>query len=66
VTRLRAAHPGRDIVAVAHMGVILTQVQAALGISAYDAFSHRIDNLSVTELHWQESGWQAHGVNHRP
>jgi len=66
VARLRAAHPGRDIVAVAHMGAILTQVQAALGIAAYDAFAHRIDNLSVTELHWQNDGWQSRGINHCP
>lgn len=66
VARLRANHPGRDIVAVAHMGTILTQVQAALGITAFEAFGHRIDNLSVTELHWQEAGWQVHVINHRP
>lgn len=64
--RLRAAHPGRDIVAVAHMGAILTQVQAALGISAYEAFAQRIDNLSVTELHWVGTGWQAQTINHHP
>ena len=66
VTRLRAVHPSRDIVAVAHMGVILTQVQASLGVTAYEAFSHRIDNLSVTELHWQGAGWRAEGINHCP
>lgn len=64
--RLRAAHPGRDIIAVAHMGAILTQVQAALGVSAYEAFAHRIDNLSVTELHWAEDGWQVQAINHAP
>ncbi len=64
--RLRAAHPGRDIVAVAHMGAILTQVQAALGVTAYEAFAHRIDNLSVTELHWVGVGWQARAINHHP
>ncbi|WP_297774463.1 histidine phosphatase family protein [uncultured Roseovarius sp.] len=66
VTRLRAAHPGRDIVAVAHMGAILTQVQAALGVAAYDAFAQRIDNLSVTELHWADETWQAKTINHLP
>lgn len=66
VARLRAAHPARDIVAVAHMGPILTQVQAALGITAYAAFGHRIDNLSVTELHWQGAGWRAERINHCP
>ena len=66
VDRLRAAHPLRDIVAVAHMGAVLTQVQAALGVSAYEAFGHRIDTLSVTELHWQGTGWRAERINHCP
>ena len=66
VARLRAAHPGHDIIAVAHMGTILTQVQAALGVSAHKAFGHRIDNLSVTELHWQSAGWRLRGINHCP
>ncbi len=63
---LRAAHPGRDIIAVAHMGAILTQVQTALGIGAYEAFSHRIDNLSVTSLRHDGAHWHADRVNHLP
>lgn len=66
VDALIAAHPGRDIVAVAHFGVILTQLQRALRISAYDTFAHRIDNLSVTELHVATPRWQAAAINHRP
>ena len=61
-----AAHPGRDIIAVAHMGAILTQVQMALGISAYEAFGHRIDNLSVTALHHDGGRWHADRINYRP
>lgn len=64
VGRLMQAHPGRDIVAVAHFGVILTQVQQALQISAKDAFEHRIDNLSVTELRFGPKGWHAGRINH--
>ena len=66
VARLRAAHPGRDIIAVAHFGAILTQVQRALQVDAYEAFSHRIDNLSVTDLHWAEARWRAGRINHVP
>ncbi|NCQ24339.1 MAG: histidine phosphatase family protein [Rhodobacteraceae bacterium CG17_big_fil_post_rev_8_21_14_2_50_63_15] len=66
IARLRAAHPGRDIVAVAHLGVILTQVQGALGLSAYDAFSHRIDTLSVTEMNWRDGVWHARAINYQP
>lgn len=65
-TRLVAAHPGRDIIIVAHMGAILTQVQQALRIDAFEAFAHRIDPLSVTELHHADDGWLARTINHLP
>ncbi|MDX5401390.1 MAG: histidine phosphatase family protein [Rhodobacterales bacterium] len=66
VDRLLTSHAGRDIVVVAHFGVILTQVQKALRIGAYEAFSHRIDNLSVTELHHDGAAWNAVRINHLP
>lgn len=64
VDRLRAAHPGREIVLVAHVGVILTQVQRALGIGAYQALAHKIDNLSVTRLEAADGAWRAGVINH--
>lgn len=66
VARLQADHPGRDIILVAHFGAILTQVQQALQIGAYEAFSHKIDNLSVTELHHDGALWTARHINHLP
>ena len=66
VDRLLTAQAGRDIVVVAHFGVILTQVQKAMRISAYEAFAHRIDNLSVTELHLSDDVWKALRINHLP
>ena len=65
VDAIAAAHAGRTIIAVAHFGVILTQVQRALGIGGYEAFSHKIDNLSVTEIVFDE-GWSAGRINHKP
>lgn len=64
VDRLRATHQG-DVIVVAHFGVILTQVQRALGVGAYAAMSHKIDNLSVTTLTWDD-GWQAERINRIP
>ncbi|EBA12297.1 Phosphoglycerate mutase [Roseobacter sp. CCS2] len=55
-----------DLIVVAHFGVILTQVQRALGIGAYEAFSHRIDNLSVTVLDTGDTNWTAEHINHNP
>lgn len=66
VDALIASYPGQDIVAVAHFGVILTQVQRALGISPYQAFGHKIDNLSVTELRLSNGQWNAGVINHLP
>ena len=54
-----------DIIVVCHFGVILTQVQRALGISAYDAFANRIDNLSVTDMSFDNS-WHIGAINHCP
>ncbi|MEO0567783.1 MAG: histidine phosphatase family protein [Pseudomonadota bacterium] len=55
-----------DLIIVAHFGAILTQVQRALSIPAYDAFANRIDNLSVTEIHHTDQGWDVGSINHRP
>lgn len=66
ISRLLKGHPGRDVIVVAHMGTILTQVQRALGLSGYNAFAHQIFNLSVTELHWRDNKWDAVSINHCP
>ncbi|MEW9921227.1 histidine phosphatase family protein [Marimonas sp. MJW-29] len=63
---MNATHPGAQIIAVAHFGVILTQVQRALGVGAYDAMAHKIDNLSVTTLHHDDGAWHVDRINHLP
>lgn len=64
VKRISAAHPNAHIIAVAHFGVILTQVQAVLGMTAYDVLAHKIDPLSVTTL--QPATGTAKHINHSP
>lgn len=66
VDALIARHAGRNIIAVAHIGVIMTQIERASGQPARDVLGHRIDNLSVTELSLGPSGWQIRRVNHLP
>jgi alpha-ribazole phosphatase len=66
VDRLNHAHPDAHIIAVAHFGVILTQVQRALGVSAYAAMAHKIDNLSVTQITHSAGKWAVAGINHLP
>jgi len=64
--RLATAHPGADIVVVAHFGAILAALQRALNLTPSDAFAHKIDNLSLTELTLTAAGWQVGRINHRP
>jgi alpha-ribazole phosphatase len=62
VADLDATAPPGPIIAVAHFGVILTQVQRALGITAREVFAQKIDNLSLTQI----SGGTAVRINHIP
>lgn len=62
--RLAATYPGQPVVVVAHFGAILTQVQRATGAVGRAAFAHKIDNLSLTELHLTPQGWAALRINH--
>lgn len=66
VDKMNAAHQGCDIVAVAHFGVILTQLQRAGRLAARSALAFKIDNLSVTRLEFTDPHWRVLGVNHRP
>jgi broad specificity phosphatase PhoE len=63
VDELITNHAGRDLVIVGHFGQILTQIQRAEGLSAEAAFSHRIDNLSLTELIYGPEGWRSGRLN---
>ncbi|MEM7317620.1 MAG: histidine phosphatase family protein [Pseudomonadota bacterium] len=59
-------HGHQDLVVVGHFGMILTQVQRALHLDANEAFAHRIDNLSVTQISRAQNGWEVGVINHRP
>lgn len=64
VDQLVADHKGRDIIVVAHFGVILTQIQRASNMSAKSVFSFVIDNLSITQIdHLGADTWRIRGVN---
>lgn len=66
VDSLNAAHPDTHIISVAHFGVILTQVQRALGVSAQEVMGHKIDNLSVTSISHHNGAWDISHINHLP
>jgi alpha-ribazole phosphatase len=66
VDAMTDAHPGRDIVAVAHLGVILTQLRRAGELTAAEAITQPLAPLSVTRIDGDGGYWRLRGVNHRP
>ena len=66
VQRLNHRFPDAHIVAAAHFGVILTQVQQASGMTAYEALGHKIDNFSVTRITWEGDTGQVDVINQIP
>ncbi|MBE1291527.1 MAG: histidine phosphatase family protein [Rhodobacteraceae bacterium] len=66
IDRLIDAHRGAKLIVVVHFGVILTQIQRAEQLTAEEVFAHRIDNLSVTSIKIDDTGWTAHPINHVP
>lgn len=67
VEEIMQTHRGRDIIAVAHFGVILTQVQAAMGIDARAVLAHRIEPLSLTRITFHGDGrTEVQVINHQP
>jgi len=66
VKRINQRHPGKDIIAVAHFAVILTQLQRAAAMPAKSALTFKIDNLSVTKIDFLDPGWRVSRVNCLP
>ncbi len=66
VDRVNAAYPDAHVIAVAHFGTILTQIQRATGQSAYEVLAHEIHNLSVTRIRHERGQWAVETINHTP
>ncbi len=62
--RLVRAYAGRNIIIVAHFGAILSALQRADNLTPEQAFSHRIDPLSITEMMHSADGWRLGRINH--
>lgn len=66
VDRIGKIYQGRNIIAVGHFGVILTQIQRATNMPASSAIGFKIDNLSLTHVeHLGGTDWRVIGVNHK-
>lgn len=55
-----------DLIAVAHFGVILTQLHRARGGTVKEVMAQRIENLSVTALRFDGIAWHEDIANHLP
>ncbi len=62
--RLINAYTGHNIIVVAHFGAILSALQRAEDLTPEQAFSYRIDPLSVTEMSYGAAGWRLGRINH--
>lgn len=67
VDALTARLGSGDVIAVAHMGVVMAALARALGLTARQAMAFRIETLSVTRLDWlaDAGAWRVEGVNRR-
>ena len=52
-----------NIIIVAHLGVILTQVQRALNVEPTEVLKQKIDNYSVTKIAHHNTNWKLIFVN---
>ena len=66
IDRLVASNHAPNLVVVAHFGVILSQVQRALGLTAYQAFGRKIENLSITHVMVCDGLWSGGQISHTP
>lgn len=59
-------HGLKEVIAVAHFGAILTQVQRAQQITPKQVMAQHIHNLSVTKVSFDGLRWRASAIDHRP
>jgi broad specificity phosphatase PhoE len=64
--RLADAHPGEDVVVVAHGGSIRAALAHAMGLSAHQALVFSIKNLSLTRIERHGADWRVATVNEEP
>ncbi len=52
-----------NVIATVHFGVIIAAIQRTLNVTAYEAFSHSIANLSLTHIRIRDGKWTAVRIN---
>ena len=64
VETLISRHPGADLVVVAHMGIILSQIARARACAPREVLSQVIAPLSLTRISHGPDGWRIACINH--
>jgi broad specificity phosphatase PhoE len=64
--RMAAAHPGGDVVVVAHGGSIRAALAHAMDLSGHQALAFSIRNLGLTRLEKHGPDWRVAAVNEEP
>ena len=62
--QLAQTYAGGDIIVVGHFGQILCQIERAGNMTTTEAFSHKIDNLSLSRIQYGPDGWTLSETNH--
>jgi broad specificity phosphatase PhoE len=65
LSALDQLHLSGDLIVVCHFGPILAAFQRAAGVRTVDAFSQRIDPLSLTVLAGDDGAWRVEACNQR-
>lgn len=61
--RLGRDHRGQDVVVISHGGAIRAAVAHALDLTAHQALSLAIENLSITRIEYHDHAWRVVTVN---
>lgn len=61
--RLGTEHRGKNVIAISHGGAIRAAIAHALDLTAHQALSLAIENLSITRIEQHEHAWRVITVN---
>ncbi len=64
--RVAAAHPGEDVVVIAHGGSIRAALAHAMDLTGHQALTFSIRNLGLTRLEKHGADWRVASINEEP
>jgi broad specificity phosphatase PhoE len=61
--RMAREHQGHDVVVISHGGAIRAACAHAIGLDPHQALSLAVDNISLSRLEHNGSGWRLVSLN---